>query len=215
MKLRYNAPVILTYALICTGIMVVWQILGGEGNPGMIDTLGDKFVASYFMVPSNVMGFKFLSLDIYKLFSHALGHGNWVHLLGNFTFILLIGPITEEKYGSGRLLFMMLVTAGVSGLINVLFFSAPSLGASGIVFMLILLVSITNVKSGEIPLTFIAIVLIYLTGEIINMFAKNNINEAAHLLGGLSGSIFGFALLKGKGETGGDESGTMANPLGL
>ncbi|MBN1799447.1 MAG: rhomboid family intramembrane serine protease [Spirochaetales bacterium] len=214
MKLRYNAPVILTYALICTGIMVVWQILGGEGGPG-IDTLGDKFVAGYFSVPSNTMGFNFLSLDIYKLFSHALGHGNWMHLLSNFTFILLIGPITEEKYGSGRLLFMMIITAGVSGLINVLFFATSSLGASGIVFMLILLVSITNVRSGEIPLTFIAIVLIYLTGEIINMFAENNINEAAHLLGGLCGSIFGFTMLKGKTEKNGDASGTTDNPLGL
>ncbi len=214
MKIRYNAPVILTYALICTGIMVVWQILGGEGGLGM-DTLGDKFVAGYFMVPSNTVGFNFLSLDFYKLFSHALGHANWMHLLANFTFILLIGPISEEKYGSGKLLFMMIVTAGVSGLINVLFFSNPSLGASGIVFMLILLVSITNVKSGEIPLTFIAIVLIYLTGEIINMFAENNINEAAHLLGGICGAVFGFALLKGKGEKNGDETGSTANPLGL
>jgi membrane associated rhomboid family serine protease len=214
MKIRYNSPVILTYALICTGIMVIWQILGGEGGTG-IDTMGERFVADFFMVPGNNMGFNLFSWDFYKLFSHALGHGNWAHLIANFTFILLIGPILEEKHGSGRLLFMMIITAGLAGLVNVLFFSAPSLGASGIVFMFILLVSITNVRAGEIPLTFIAVVLIYLTGEVIKMFAADNINEAAHLLGGLCGSIFGFTLLKAKQpkvESGKENTG---NPLGL
>jgi membrane associated rhomboid family serine protease len=215
MKFRYNAPVILSYALICTGIMVVWQILGGEGGQG-IDTLGDRFVASYFMVPGNTMGFHIFSLDIYKLFSYALGHANWMHLISNFTFILLIGPILEEKYGSGRLLFMMFVTAGIAGLINVLFFTSPSLGASGIVFMLIVLISITNVKAGEIPLTFIAVVLLYLTNEVINMFnTHNNINEMAHLLGGLCGSVFGFVMLRKKQDKELAGGGTSDNPLGL
>jgi rhomboid protease GluP len=216
MRIRYNAPVILTYALICTGIMVIWQVLGGEGGAG-IDTLGERFVYDLFTVPGNSMGFRLFSWDFYKLFSHALGHANWMHLIANFTFILLIGPILEEKYGSGKLLFMMIVTAGVAGLVNVLFFSNPSLGASGIVFMFILLISITNVRSGEIPLTFIAVVLIYLTSEVLKMFAADNINEAAHLLGGLCGSIFGFTLLKKKEEKEGrgTGTGTTDNPLGL
>ncbi len=216
MKFRYNAPVILTYALICTAIMVIWQILGGEGAPGVIDTAGDKFVAAYFMVPGNTMGFHLFSLDFFKLFSYTLGHGNWLHLISNFTFILLIGPVLEEKYGSGRLLFMMIITAGIAGIINVLFFPNPSLGASGIAFMLIVLISITNVRAGEIPLTFIAVVLIYLTNEVINMFnANNNINEMAHLLGGLCGSIFGFALLRRKQQEELSEGGKSDNPLGL
>jgi membrane associated rhomboid family serine protease len=215
MKIRYNAPVILSYALICTGIMVIWQILGGEGGPG-IDTVGDRFVASYFMVPGNTMGFHIFSLDFYKLFSYALGHANWTHLISNFTFILLIGPILEEKYGSGRLLFMMIITAGIAGLINVLFFPDPSLGASGIVFMLIVLISITNVRAGEIPLSFIAVVLLYLTTEVINMVgARNNINEMAHLLGGLCGGVFGFSLLRKKQDRESAGGGTTDNPLGL
>lgn len=192
LKIRYNAPVILTFSLVCTAIMIIWQILGGEGNPAMVDTVGDQFMYGIFTVPGSGMGFNFFSLNIYKLFSHVLGHGNWLHLIGNLSFILLIGPILEEKYGSGRLLLMIVITALVSGIINVLFSANPSLGASGVVFMLILLISITNVKAGEIPLTFFAVMAIYLTKEIIGMFEPNNINEVAHIIGGICGGIFGF-----------------------
>lgn len=202
MKLRYNAPVILTFSLACTIIL------------GLAQVLGNNFM-NIFVVPASGMGFRLLSLDILKLFSHALGHANWPHLIGNLSFILLIGPILEEKYGSGRILMMMLVTALVAGVINVLFFANPSLGASGIVFMLILLISITNVKEGEIPLTFIAVVLIFLVKEVFGMFEQNQINEMAHILGGVCGAIFGFAFTRKQRQIS-DQTGTdTGNPLRL
>jgi membrane associated rhomboid family serine protease len=77
--------------------------------------------------------------------------------MGNFSFILLIGPIVEEKYQSGPMLLMILITALITGVLNIVFFSTGLMGASGIVFMLILLSSFTNFRAGEIPLTFILI----------------------------------------------------------
>ncbi len=188
MVVRYNAPVILTFALVSSCAMLIAQLVG----------MG--FMQSFFMVPGNTYGFNFFSLDFYKLFSHAIGHGGWEHLVGNFTFILLIGPILEEKYGSSNLLFMMLVTALVTGIINVLFFSTALLGASGIVFMLIVLISFTNIKGSEIPITLVVIILLFLIKEIIGMFQQNDISETAHLIGGAFGGIFGFFFGK-KGRT--------------
>ncbi|MEM6805179.1 MAG: rhomboid family intramembrane serine protease, partial [Bacteroidota bacterium] len=129
MKLEYNSPVILTYALICTAI------LG-------IESYTPVDIMSYFTIyPVFDLGDPFWYL---RLFSHVIGHGDWGHLVGNFTLILLIGPILEEKYGSYDLLFMILVTAFVTGLLQIAFFEQALLGASGVAFMLILLSSYTN-----------------------------------------------------------------------
>ena len=121
-----------------------------------------------------------------------IGHANWNHLISNFSFILLIGPILEETYGSLSLLFMMVVTAFITGILNAFLFPTALLGASGIVFMMILLASFTNFNKGEIPLTFILILVLYLGRELFNSFQSNNISEFAHIVGGFFGSLFGF-----------------------
>ena len=50
-----------------------------------------------------------------------------------FLYILLIGPMIEEKYGTFNLLIMMLITAGITGIINYIRGRKRILGASGIV----------------------------------------------------------------------------------
>jgi membrane associated rhomboid family serine protease len=132
-------------------------------------------------------------LSVLSLFTHVLGHASLEHLIGNLTFILLVGPIIEEKYGDMRTLFMMLVTAFVTGILNMLFFQTGLLGASGIVFMLILLVSFTNSKTGEIPITFILVAILFVGKEIIQILDQDQISQFAHIMGGICGSIFGFA----------------------
>ncbi len=189
MKIRYNAPVILTFSLACTAIYVVSQIVPSFGN--------------LFIVPGNRTVFNFLSLDAFRLVSYTLGHASWEHLIGNLSIILLVGPILEEKYGSIRMFLMMLVTALATGVFNVLVLPWDSLGASGVAFMLILLISITNVRQGEIPLTLVAIIAIYVTAQVIEgvkqMSQPNpTVNVWAHLLGGVFGGLFGFLFAREK-----------------
>jgi membrane associated rhomboid family serine protease len=131
-------------------------------------------------------------LSYWRLVSHIAGHQSWAHLMGNFAFILLIGPILEEKYGSGRILGMILFTASITGVLNVMFFSTALMGASGIVFLFIILSSFTNFRSGDIPLTFILIILLFLTKEVIGALKEDTISQFAHILGGLIGGFFGF-----------------------
>jgi len=180
MKIKYNAPVTLTFSLIATLILVADSFTSGAIS-GFL-----------FVVPGNT-AFSLLDPFSYiRIWSHVLGHANWDHLLGNLAFILLLGPILEEKYGSRRLLIMIAVTALITGILNVILLPTGLMGASGIVFMMIILVSFTNIQEGEIPLTFILILILYLAQEVLKSFGANNVSEFAHILGGLTGSLFGF-----------------------
>jgi membrane associated rhomboid family serine protease len=132
-------------------------------------------------------------LTLFRLVSHVAGHASLEHLMGNMTFVLLLGPIIEERYGSQRMLIMIVVTALLTALANIFLFSTGLLGASGIVFMLIILVSITNVSNGEIPLTFILVAILFIGKEVLASFAKDNVSNFAHIFGGICGSFFGFS----------------------
>jgi membrane associated rhomboid family serine protease len=176
-KLKWNAPVVLTFALTCTAVYVADKFLVGQLMP-----LFTVYPSVNWSNP----------LSIFSLVSHVAGHASLEHLLGNLTFILLLGPIIEEKYGSSRLMYMMFATALITGLLNIFFFNTGLLGASGIVFMLILLVSFTNVSSGEIPVTFILVALLFIGKELLQSVDVNQVAESAHIVGGLCGSFFGF-----------------------
>lgn len=128
-----------------------------------------------------------------SLVTHVIGHANFDHLLGNLTFILLLGPIVEEKYGSRNTLFMFIITAIFTGLLNVFFFNTGLMGASGIVFMLILLASFTNNRKGGIPLTFLLIAILFIGKEVFQGLQQDNISQFAHIMGGVLGSFFGFS----------------------
>lgn len=180
MKIKYNAPVTLTYSIICAVVLL------------LDSALGTQLIPRLFSIPGR-SGFNFSNpLNYIRLFTHIGGHISWDHLLSNLAFILLLGPILEEKYGSFSLMVMFLTTALITGLFNALFLPAGLLGGSGIVFMMILLVSFTNIQNNQIPLTFILILILYLAKEVINSFEDNSISEFAHIAGGLCGSLFGF-----------------------
>ncbi|MDR0586936.1 MAG: rhomboid family intramembrane serine protease [Treponema sp.] len=180
MKLKYNAPAVLTFAVASAAVLL------------LSSTIMRGLAVNWFAVPGRG-GFRPGELrSWFTLVSHVIGHADWNHLFSNFSFILLLGPILEESYGSVSLLIMMILTALVTGVLNVLLFPGALLGASGIVFMMILLASFTNFSRGEIPLTFILVLMIYLGREIFNSFSNNNISEFAHIAGGFCGSLFGF-----------------------
>jgi predicted CoA-binding protein len=124
-----------------------------------------------------------------RLISHVLGHKNWAHVTANFSVILLIGPILEEKYGSARLIKMMLITALITGVLNAAFFTTGLLGASGLAFMMILLVSFTNHKEGEIPLTFVLVVVLFLARRRCRLFPRT-ISRNSPISSGGSAAVF-------------------------
>ncbi len=180
--ISYNAPVVLTFAFISLFALILNQITKGASNRLLFSVYRSDF--SFFFV--------------LRLVGHSLGHANWAHYAGNMTMFLLLGPMLEDKYGSGRLVWMIVVTAAVSGLLNILFFPHVALlGASGIVFMFVILSSASCMVDNRIPLTMVLIVVIYLGAELIDAFTKqDNVSQFTHIIGGICGAVFGFAFYK-------------------
>ncbi len=179
LRLSYNSPVILTYVAICAVFLIINEITGGWFNAMFLVCYGHP----NWLDP----------LTYLRLFTYAFGHSGVSHLTGNMIMMLLVGPIVEEKYGSWNLVIMIGVTALAGGLLNAIFFDTGVIGASGIVFMLIILSAFTNMRKGEIPLTLILVTAIYLGQEIYDgLFTNDNISHFGHIEGGVSGLGFGI-----------------------
>jgi GlpG protein len=112
---------------------------------------------------------------------------------------LVLGPLLEEKYGSTDILFVIVSTALVTGIVNAIIGTAGLLGASGIVFAFIILASMTSFRKGEIPLTLILVAVLYIGKEIVNgISAQDNISQLAHIGGGLTGGLLGYYIASKK-----------------
>jgi rhomboid protease GluP len=178
-RIQYNSPVVLTFALISLAVLGLDHITGGISTRLFFMTYRAPLTDPLMYV---------------RLFGHVLGHAGFAHYAGNMTLFLVVGPMLEEKYGSRSILEMILVTALVSGIIHNLFFPGSALlGASGIVFMMIILASQASAERGRIPLTFILVSIVYIGSEIMqNTAAADNVSHITHIIGGICGAAFGF-----------------------
>ncbi len=179
--LQYNSPVVLTFFFISFFVLILNKITKGITNTLLFSTYRSSI---------------FSPLTYIRLFTHCLGHMNWSHFMNNFLYILLIGPMLEEKYGSINILIMILITALVTGIINSIIGKYQLLGASGMVFMFIILSSLVNIQSGKIPITLILIFIFYIANEIIaGIFKKDKVSHLGHIIGAICGCIYGFYIL--------------------
>ena len=115
--------------------------------------------------------------------------------MGNASYILLLGPMLEEKYGSAVLVKVIVITAVITTLVNYIFFPGIALlGASGVVFAFIILTSFTGFRSGEIPLTFLLIAVIFIGQQIYEgAFIKDDVSHLSHIIGGAVGAVIGYS----------------------
>ncbi len=183
LKISFNSPVVLGFTVVCFGALILSMMTGGKANH-----LFFSVYRSSLMSP----------LTYIRFVGHVFGHAGWEHFLGNIMLILVVGPLLEEKYGSANLLFVVLATALVTGIANfALFPRVQLLGASGVVFALILLSSFTSMKEGEIPLTFILVAALYI-GQQIYQGIFVNVSNLTHILGGVVGAGLGYVMNKDK-----------------
>ena len=185
LKVSFNSPVVLWFSIICLGALIAGIITQGATTT--------KFFSVYrSSLTSPLTWFRFVG--------HIFGHSNWEHFIGNITLLLVVGPMLEEKYGSSNVLFVILTTAIVTGVVNYIFFPRVQLlGASGVVFAFILLSSFTSIREGTIPVTFILVAIIYIGGQIYDsIFVRDNVSNLTHIIGGAVGSGLGYVLTKNK-----------------
>ena len=180
-RIQYNSPVVLNFALLSLLALVLGVFTGGWTT------------ARFFCVyRSSLLD----PLTYVRMFCHVLGHSGWTHYSGNILLMLVIGPQLEERFGSRPLLICIVATALITGLIQFIFFPGTALmGASGIVFMMILMASTGGGRSGGIPLTLILVALFYIGGEVTTaLTTADNISQLSHIIGGVCGAVLSIAL---------------------
>ena len=184
-KIHYNSPVILTYFILSFASLVLGYVTNNATT--------QAFFSVYHAPLTNV-------LTYVRFFGHVIGHADFNHFLNNMLLLLVIGPPMEEKYGSGTLLLGIAVTALISGLLQFFFFPHSALlGASGIVFMMIMLSSLSGMKEGYIPLTLIFVGVLYIGQELYSMlFVNDNVANFMHIVGGACGTGFGFLVSRNR-----------------
>lgn len=187
-KIHYNAPVTLTFTFISLVALLISYLTNGNSNFLLFSVYRSPFTDP---------------LGYFRIVGHVAGHANFQHFFGNFSIILLIGPLLEEKYGSKYLLGSIVTTALITGILEMLLFpNGLLLGASGIVFMMILMSSFANFKKGYVPLSLILVAALYLGQEIFTgVFVSDNISQLTHIAGGLCGAGLGFWFYNQKGLT--------------
>lgn len=184
-QVSFNSPVILGFTIACFAALLLDKVTGSASTNTLFCVYRSSLLSP---------------LTYVRFFGHVLGHAGWEHFIGNIMLILVVGPLLEEKYGSLNLLFVILATALATGLIHFIFFPGTRLlGASGVVFALILLSSLTSLKEGKIPLTFIFVAGIYIGEQIYQgIFIHDNVSNLTHIIGGAVGSGLGFVMNKNK-----------------
>lgn len=178
-RLQYNSPVVLTFALL--SLVALW-----------LGKLTDGWTTQYLF---SVWHSSLADILTYpRLFLHVLGHTDYSHYIGNMMMILVVGPSLEEKYGSRNLLNAIIITAFVSGIVHWAFFPGTALlGASGIVFMMIVMASLAGMRDGCIPITLILVLVLYLGGEIVDgIMLSDNVSQLTHIVGGICGAFLGL-----------------------
>lgn len=178
-KLQYNSPVVLTFALV--SLVALW-----------LGKLTDGWTTQYLF---SVWHSSLADILTYpRMILHVLGHADYSHYIANMMMILVVGPGLEEKYGSRNLLGAIVITALVSGIVHWVFFPGSALlGASGIVFMMIVMASLAGMRDGYIPITLILVLVLYLGGEVLNgITLKDNVSQLTHIIGGVCGAFLGL-----------------------
>lgn len=182
-RITFNSPVVLVFVFIC----FIATFLGSVSDGHITEIL----FMTYHSSLKNPMTY-------IRFFTHVFGHDGWRHFIGNASYLLLLGPMLEEKYGSKEIAGIIGITAVITGFVNYIFFWNMGLcGASGVVFAFILLASFTGFKEGEIPITFLLVAVIFVGQQIYEgITLNNNISYVTHVVGGLVGTWVGYKLNK-------------------
>ena len=126
-KIILNAPIVIGFVSISLLAMLLDAMTRGTSNQVLFMTYHSSWKSP---------------MTYLRFFTHVFGHIGWEHFVGNMCYILLLGPMLEEKYTSRVLTEVIIITALVTGAINYICFPNIALcGASGVVFAFIIMSS--------------------------------------------------------------------------
>ena len=81
-RLSFNAPVILTFLLICVVAQVLNIVTAGQTNRLLFSVYRSSLINP---------------LTWLRCVTHVFGHADWNHLIGNMMYILILGPTSPAS----------------------------------------------------------------------------------------------------------------------
>lgn len=172
--LSFNCPLTLAFVIIAFFVHLSYQ------------TSFSREVQSIFVLHGN---FDWNDIrDLLSLFLYIFSDdGRWSNISYSMMLIVLIGPIVEERIGTLQLAIAVTVTAIITGIVYVLLFNHNTYGPTCIAYLLIFLASFVNVRKGEIPMSFILVLVV-----VIFIGAEKWIQDFRGAFHMISGSLLGW-----------------------
>ena len=187
-KVAYDAPVTLTFVIVCAVIFLINMLLAKSGiADGLLKLLASP-TAQSGTSPFIVKQFEsYLRLLIYMFGSAPAGASV---LFTNLILIMLLGPAMEERYGSVIIGIMIFVSALFAGVLNACFCDVSLIGAVPVVSMMIFLNAFMSFSKKKFPLSFAAVMVLFVLLQIFS--GAGAICIIICIAGGLCGSLFAF-----------------------
>lgn len=191
LKFIFDSPVVLVFSVVSAVIFISDLILKLNLSEKIFECPGAKSVPAF--------DFK-SALSYVKLVIYPFGGENSTSFFLNIGFILLLGPVLEERYGSIMLALMIFITSLVGGVLTACVSTFGIYGCGGIVFMMIILSVLSVFIKKQLPVSWIFIFALYLAFSLFSgkkisgfmPFMQNNVPVFIQLASGICGSLFGF-----------------------
>ena len=188
LKVAYDAPVTLTFVIICAVIFLVSMIFVKNGkNPGLEKVFASPTsqAGELPFIPSAPLSYVRL---LFYIFGAAAGEASV--LFTNLILIMLLGPAMEERYGSVIVGIMIFVSALFAGVLNACFSSESLVGAVPLVCMMIFLNAFMSFSKKKFPLSFAAVMILFVVLQAVS--GSGAVKIIICIAGGLCGSLFAF-----------------------
>lgn len=197
-KFNYDFPLTVTFALLSVFVFVL-DLLAFKGR------LFSVFICHGSKAADVAFNFK-SPVDYAGLIFHAFVNRDLNMLFTNLLVIILLGQTLEERYGSVMLALMMCISVLVSGVLTACISTVPLVGAGSLIFMMAVLVSLTELTKKKIPVSCLLVFILFLCLSFYRTsggykgieLLQKNVGVLVELIGGLCGSIFGFLVLPKK-----------------
>lgn len=199
LKFSYDAPVSQSFVLISLVIFILDFFV-----------LNLKLNQNYLLTPTPVFSIRD-PLVILRTIIYIFGETDKVYLFTNLLFIILIGPVMEERYGSVIIGIMFFVAAFVTGSMSACFCKVAYRGCSSVVFMLLLLNAMMFFTKKTISATSITMVVLFICREFFIANPNGVVGTLIILAGGLAGSLFAFIASPKARKTRKENSGGLLN----
>ena len=183
LKVSYDAPVTLSFVIICVVFFLLNSFVIKNGALGKIlASPTTQAGALPFIVKQPV--------SYVRLLLHVFGSTDGAGLITNLILVMLLGPAMEERYGSVIIGIMIFVSALFAGVLNACFCAESLVGAVPVVCMMIFLNSFMSFSKKTLPLSFAAVIVLFVLLEVFS--GAGAVRIITCIAGGLCGSLFAF-----------------------